>query len=156
MVCSGCFQEKIVYVIYVRCAYSLELGVHLFFCFFNLTLIFFFFFFFQAEVGIRDLYVTVVQTCALPILSLHPSTPHLGGRGSHRGGTKTLGCVSRGQWTVTTHSYLGLRLTGAVCIPSVYPIALRPSADWRLCRRARASTFAAFSAIHSLAASSVT
>src|SRR5690349_24154784 len=67
MVCSGCFQEKIVYVIYVRCAYSLELGVHLFFCFFNLTLIFFFFFFFQAEDGIRDLYVTVVQTCALPI-----------------------------------------------------------------------------------------
>src|SRR5690349_22281060 len=31
------------------------------FCFF------FFFFFFQAEDGIRDLYVTGVQTCALPI-----------------------------------------------------------------------------------------
>src|SRR6266496_6320745 len=29
---------------------------------------FFFFFFFQAEDGIRDLYVTGVQTCALPIL----------------------------------------------------------------------------------------
>src|SRR6267378_5671792 len=29
--------------------------------------IFFFFFFFQAEDGIRDLYVTGVQTCALPI-----------------------------------------------------------------------------------------
>src|SRR5204863_6876311 len=28
---------------------------------------FFFFFFFQAEEGIRDLYVTGVQTCALPI-----------------------------------------------------------------------------------------
>src|SRR6266496_4903532 len=28
----------------------------------------FFFFFFQAEDGIRDLYVTGVQTCALPIL----------------------------------------------------------------------------------------
>src|SRR6266496_4854582 len=28
---------------------------------------FFFFFFFQAEDGIRDLYVTGVQTCALPI-----------------------------------------------------------------------------------------
>src|SRR5690349_23736293 len=74
MVCSGCFQEKIVYVIYVRCAYSLELGVHLFFCFFNLTLIFFFFFFFQAEDGIRDLYVTVVQTCALPILTAAVTT----------------------------------------------------------------------------------
>src|SRR5690349_25037461 len=30
---------------------------------------FFFFFFFQAEDGIRDLYVTGVQTCALPISS---------------------------------------------------------------------------------------
>src|SRR5690349_24897923 len=30
--------------------------------------VFFFFFFFQAEDGIRDLYVTGVQTCALPIL----------------------------------------------------------------------------------------
>src|SRR5690349_23417849 len=28
---------------------------------------FFYFFFFQAEDGIRDLYVTGVQTCALPI-----------------------------------------------------------------------------------------
>src|SRR5438874_4953687 len=33
---------------------------------------FFFFFFFQAEDGIRDLYVTGVQTCALPILSYRP------------------------------------------------------------------------------------
>src|SRR5438874_9521659 len=32
-----------------------------------LYLISFFFFFFQAEDGIRDLYVTGVQTCALPI-----------------------------------------------------------------------------------------
>src|SRR2546430_11003234 len=31
--------------------------------------IYFFFFFFQAEDGIRDLTVTGVQTCALPILS---------------------------------------------------------------------------------------
>src|SRR5215469_9525758 len=30
----------------------------------------FFFFFFQAEDGIRDLYVTGVQTCALPIFKL--------------------------------------------------------------------------------------
>src|SRR5690349_23069763 len=30
-------------------------------------ILFFFFFFFQAEDGIRDLYVTGVQTCALPI-----------------------------------------------------------------------------------------
>src|SRR5690349_22288591 len=44
-----------------------------YFCFFYfssfLLLFFFFFFFFQAEDGIRDLYVTGVQTCALPILS---------------------------------------------------------------------------------------
>src|SRR5204862_5051732 len=31
-----------------------------------------FFFFFQAEDGIRDLYVTGVQTCALPILPAFP------------------------------------------------------------------------------------
>src|SRR5206468_9651118 len=33
-------------------------------------------FFFQAEDGIRDLIVTGVQTCALPILSLKPLTPY--------------------------------------------------------------------------------
>src|SRR6266496_6013266 len=32
-----------------------------------MCLLMFFFFFFQAEDGIRDLYVTGVQTCALPI-----------------------------------------------------------------------------------------
>src|SRR6266576_6338935 len=37
-----------------------------------------FFFFFQAEDGIRDLYVTGVQTCALPIL-------HLAGRYAYAG-----------------------------------------------------------------------
>src|SRR2546421_6135626 len=31
--------------------------------------------FFQAEDGIRDLIVTGVQTCALPILSLHDALP---------------------------------------------------------------------------------
>src|SRR5438270_11900180 len=38
-----------------------------FFCFFCFCFSFFFFFFFQAEDGIRDLTVTGVQTCALPI-----------------------------------------------------------------------------------------
>src|SRR2546421_6884094 len=33
----------------------------------SLLFVFFFFFFFQAEDGIRDLIVTGVQTCALPI-----------------------------------------------------------------------------------------
>src|SRR5207245_3580108 len=40
-----------------------------------------FFFFFQAEDGIRDATVTGVQTCALPILHLHP-TFGLGSDGS--------------------------------------------------------------------------
>src|SRR5215469_8593824 len=41
-----------------------------FLCFFFLHVVrlFLFFFFFQAEDGIRDLYVTGVQTCALPLL----------------------------------------------------------------------------------------
>src|SRR5688572_32440122 len=39
----------------------------LFFFFYIIFLVFFFFFFFQAEDGIRDLTVTGVQTCALPI-----------------------------------------------------------------------------------------
>src|SRR5204862_2066758 len=36
---------------------------------------FIFFFFFQAEDGIRDLYVTGVQTCALPIFAVLSSLP---------------------------------------------------------------------------------
>src|SRR5690349_23303227 len=35
----------------------------------------FFFFFFQAEDGIRDLYVTGVQTCALPISAAAAARP---------------------------------------------------------------------------------
>src|SRR5204862_5900492 len=43
-------------------------------CYFAFVLfLFVFFFFFQAEDGIRDLYVTGVQTCALPISSDLPS-----------------------------------------------------------------------------------
>src|SRR5688572_32537523 len=38
------------------------------FFYFVVLFFFFFFFFFQAEDGIRDLTVTGVQTCALPIL----------------------------------------------------------------------------------------
>src|SRR5438874_9679898 len=39
----------------------------------RMNMIFFFFFFFQAEDGIRDLYVTGVQTCALPISGSYAS-----------------------------------------------------------------------------------
>src|SRR5688572_31098518 len=47
------------------------------FCFFCiLRLCFLFFFFFQAEDGIRDLTVTGVQTCALPIS--HAASRHRG------------------------------------------------------------------------------
>src|SRR6266403_2966819 len=47
----------------------------------------FFFFFFQAEDGIRDLYVTGVQTCALPISRREPEvqkTPLVADRLRHR------------------------------------------------------------------------
>src|SRR5688572_32376146 len=47
---------------------SFFLLVSFFFVFFSFV---FFFFFFQAEDGIRDLTVTGVQTCALPILPRH-------------------------------------------------------------------------------------
>src|SRR2546427_6641359 len=49
-------------------------------------LVFFFFFFFQAEDGIRDLTVTGVQTCALPILPDHRHhPPAMPGAGHARG-----------------------------------------------------------------------
>src|SRR5215217_9570750 len=41
----------------------------MFYFFFKVIRIFFFFFFFQAEDGIRDIGVTGVQTCALPIFA---------------------------------------------------------------------------------------
>src|SRR6266496_1029676 len=51
-----------------------------FFC--DMVILFFFFFFFQAEDGIRDRYVTGVQTCALPI-----SIPRCATRDSGRAST---------------------------------------------------------------------
>src|SRR2546429_2989499 len=42
-------------------------------CLFNLIFFYIFFFFFQAEDGIRDVAVTGVQTCALPISSFTPT-----------------------------------------------------------------------------------
>src|ERR1035437_9478905 len=52
----------------------------------------FFFFFFQAEDGIRDIGVTGVQTCALPILWRHlvpGSAAHAGNRRAHGAGRNT-------------------------------------------------------------------
>ena len=49
-----------------------------FFCLFICLFVLFVFFFFQAEDGIRDIGVTGVQTCALPIsLSLSVSFSHV-------------------------------------------------------------------------------
>src|SRR5687768_17705126 len=50
----------------------------LFFLLFISVIIFFFFFFFQAEDGIRDVAVTGVQTCALPI------SPNTGAKAAFR------------------------------------------------------------------------
>src|SRR2546430_5959114 len=47
--------------------------------------VFCFFFFFQAEDGIRDLTVTGVQTCALPISVVGLVRRPAGGRGDPRG-----------------------------------------------------------------------
>src|SRR5215469_13299116 len=55
-----------------NCRFYFFFFVVFFFFFFLINESFFlFFFFFQAEDGIRDLYVTGVQTCALPISRLH-------------------------------------------------------------------------------------
>src|SRR5256886_15107991 len=51
----------------------------------------FFFFFFQAEDGIRDLTVTGVQTCALPIFSDPPERGRAAPRGRHHGRQRSLG-----------------------------------------------------------------
>src|SRR5947207_9204955 len=75
------------YVISIRCDFSiLSLCYLFFFCYFFIFLLFFlffvaffvFFFFFQAEDGIRDHCVTGVQTCALPI-SGRRTRPQAGG-----------------------------------------------------------------------------
>src|SRR3989440_5125261 len=50
-----------------------------------------FFFFFQAEDGIRDLIVTGVQTCALPISALGAGSARYCRRREDRGATGTLG-----------------------------------------------------------------
>src|SRR5205085_3185994 len=53
-----------------------------FFIFYFVIIFFFFFFFFQAEDGIRDLTVTGVQTCALPICSCPTAAKIASDRGS--------------------------------------------------------------------------
>src|SRR5206468_5553606 len=66
----------------------------------------FFFFFFQAEDGIRDLIVTGVQTCALPISagsSRAPTKrPTAGPSGPRRGRSPTNGSSSTTTWRART------------------------------------------------------
>src|SRR2546430_8698153 len=58
----------IIAVSFLYCLNVILSSIHIISFLFNLmSHLFFFFFFFQAEDGIRDLTVTGVQTCALPI-----------------------------------------------------------------------------------------
>src|SRR2546429_5004111 len=52
-------MQHFIIIIFILCSY---------------LILFFFFFFFQAEDGIRDVAVTGVQTCALPIYQQHGNT----------------------------------------------------------------------------------
>src|SRR5688572_31998738 len=85
-----------------------------FFYFIYYFIFFFFFFFFQAEDGIRDLTVTGVQTCALPIsragspgsrirnreISLGgESTRRLTGPGAERSEERRVGKECRSRWS---------------------------------------------------------
>src|SRR2546430_4320086 len=68
--CCGLYNVVILYVYRLCLAFIIILSVILFyFVLFVVSLVLLFFFFFQAEDGIRDLTVTGVQTCALPISS---------------------------------------------------------------------------------------
>src|SRR5205809_3365283 len=54
-------------LVFLFCLFFVCFYFFFFFFFFYISFSFFFFFFFQAEDGIRDVAVTGVQTCALPI-----------------------------------------------------------------------------------------
>src|SRR5688572_33507262 len=61
----------------------------------------FFFFFFQAEDGIRDLTVTGVQTCALPIFARPPCGERQGRRGSTCFSTEQCRIVEIAVWPIS-------------------------------------------------------
>src|SRR5688572_25284375 len=87
------FYLVIVYIVYLILFCYIDIYfICCFFFFYPLLFFIFFFFFFQAEDGIRDLTVTGVQTCALPIsyvvhesmLKSLPARPHTAsGHGVH-------------------------------------------------------------------------
>src|SRR6266496_2274597 len=80
----------------------------------------FFFFFFQAEDGIRDLYVTGVQTCALPIsvdqISIEAAQPKLDLSVLERmdGKTIVLGVIDLGSEDVETVDIVAERIRAAL------------------------------------------
>src|SRR6266567_732863 len=71
-------------------------------------LLYFFFFFFQAEDGIRDLTVTGVQTCALPILCVSSLRLLRFGHVSHRGQVRCNGCYCQpeGGYVAVAHGFM--------------------------------------------------
>src|SRR5688572_11320211 len=83
--------------------------------------VFFFFFFFQAEDGIRDLTVTGVQTCALPIY-------HLASAGL------VVGCVVLGGGvTVSQASAAWSRSSGMPGFSRSFLKSMRAGMDWSFC-----------------------
>src|SRR3712207_8067399 len=70
------------------------------------------FFFFQAEDGIRDIGVTGVQTCALPIyrkdMDLTPYPPSLTGKGGPVAGNRPRGVYGRAGFRIFLSSVPGL------------------------------------------------
>src|SRR2546422_1710610 len=90
-------------------------------------IVFFFFFFFQAEDGIRDVAVTGVQTCALPIYLVRPG-PH---RADARNGPDVQGARAAGR--------LPRRLRGEAALPRGRAVR-RPRAGTLLGARPRLAT----------------
>src|SRR2546430_4357603 len=93
-----------------------------------------FFFFFQAEDGIRDLTVTGVQTCALPILHTEgvlTALKHFPGHGSsygdsHKGFVDVTATANREAELIPYRMLLAERLADAVMTAHVFNRALDP------------------------------
>src|SRR5256886_4471071 len=101
--------------------------------FLHRLLLYFFFFFFQAEDGIRDLTVTGVQTCALPILRFSvrsPDSPSLICSGISRGTGGSQRCKGRlYKGASSVSASLGISATKSPCsITRILPsLVTRPT-----------------------------
>src|SRR2546430_3139661 len=73
-ICTVSNKEIFLYTIYIIYEYGLSHLCIITLCVLVLVFYFLCFFFFQAEDGIRDLTVTGVQTCALPISRHRPQS----------------------------------------------------------------------------------